>query len=205
MSEFETHILPNGLRVDFYPETHVYKVGDRELPSITTIMKKVYGDTYASVNPEILKRSAEYGTAVHEELERLIEMRKENPGVPLFSAYQEVNNYFTYVEDIYKIEPISNEKVVVLYDQEGVPQAAGRFDLLCNVQGDLTLADFKTTSTIHRQLVTAQLNLYLTAAVQSGYLENNNIKLGVIHLSGETSKFLPIVRLADNFYLKFIN
>lgn len=206
MSEvaYEKHVLPNGEEVLFYPETHQYFVRGVEVPSITTLLKKIYGDTYSAVNPELLRRSSEYGTAVHNELQQLIEMRKLDLGLPLVSRYQEVENYFKFVEPIYGVEPLETEKVVVLYDQEGTPAAAGRFDLLCNVKGGLTLADFKTTSTIHRQLVTAQLNLYLKAAVQSQYLKDSNLKLGVIHLSGEKSKFVPIVKLGDNFYLQFI-
>lgn len=202
----ENHLLPNGTEVIFYPETHTYVVGDKELPSVTSLLTKVYGDSYSAVNPEILKRAAEYGTAVHEEIQQLIEMRKENSGIPISPKYQETNNYFTFVEDIYKIVPLMTEKVVVLYNENGEPCAAGRFDLLCTASGKKTLADFKTTSTIHKQLVTAQLNLYLKAAIQSGYLDaNEDVGLGVIHLSGETSRFVPVPKLADGFYLKFIS
>ena len=201
---FENHLLPNGTEVIFYPDTHTYFVDGKELPSITSLLTKVYGNSYANVNPELLKRSADYGTKVHEELQNLIELRKEDDGAPLYSEYQEVENYFKFVEPIYKIQPIMTEKVVVLYDDNNKPYAAGRFDLLCNVDGHLTLADFKTTSTIHRQLVTAQLNLYLKAAKQSGYIDSkDDIKLGVIHLSGITSKFIPITKLGETFIKKF--
>ena len=145
-----------------------------------------------------------YGTKIHEELQNLIELRKEDDGIPLYSDYQEVENYFKFVEPIYSIEPVMTEKIVVLYNDQGEPCAAGRFDLLCKVKGELTLADFKTTSTIHRQLVTGQLNLYLKAAEQSGYLSpQDNVKLGVIHLSGATSRYVPIAKLGDNFIKKF--
>lgn len=203
-NNFEKHLLPNGTEVIFYPDTHTYIVEGKILPSITTLLTKVYGDNYAAVNPEMLKRSAEYGTKIHNELQELIEMRKDSPGVPLYSDYQEVENYFNYVEPIYQIEPILTEKVVVLYDAENNPYAAGRFDLLCKVKGELSLADFKTTSTIHRQLVTGQLNLYLKAAIQSGYIkEEDNVKLGVIHLSGTTCRYVPVAKLGENFIKKF--
>lgn len=206
ITEKETFLLPNGVSVDFYPEAHQYFVGDKELPSITTLLSKVYGSPYTNVNPEILKRASEYGTAVHNELQELIEMRKESPDIPLFCTYQETQNYFTFVEDIYKIKPILTEKVIILYDKENNPVSAGRFDLLCTVNGELTLADFKTTSTIHRQLVTAQLNLYAKGAVQSGYIsQNEKLKLGVIHLVGEKGRFIPIANLGEGFYSKFLN
>ena len=205
MQEREEQLLPNGTLVVFYPETHQYFVDDKELPSVTTLLSKVYGNAYAGVNPEILKRAAEYGTAVHDELQQLIEMRKQSPDVPLDCAHQETRNYFTFVESIYKVEPLLTEQMVVLYDG-GKPVAAGRFDLLCNVKGKLTLADFKTTTTIHKQLVTAQLNLYLKAARQSGYIDPDaDVDLQVIQLSGEKARMVPVTKLSDNFYLKFVN
>lgn len=195
--------MPNGAVVAFYPDTHTYVVNGVEVPSVTTMLSRVYGDTYAAVNPDILKRAADYGTAVHQELQEWIDIRKSTSGAEVVSAYPEVNNYFNLVEPLYKIQPIDTERVVVLYDPEGKPVAAGRFDLLCFVDGVLTLADFKTTSTIHKKLVTAQLNLYARAAAQSGYLQTENIGLGVIHLSGSVARFVPVPKLGEGFYLKF--
>lgn len=109
------------------------------------------------------------------------------------------------VEPIYKIEPILTEKVVVFSAPDNRVVAAGRFDLLCTVDGVLTLADFKTTSVVHRELVTAQLNLYLHAAIQSGYLGAEGAALGVIHLNGEKSRYIPVARLRDSFLENFYN
>ena len=107
---------------------------------------------------------------------------------------------------IYRLEEYmkKNPNLSVYGTEMHFEVAAGRFDLLCEVDGVLTLADFKTTSTIHRQLVTAQLNLYAIAAYQSGYIKTTDIALGVIHLSGLKSRFLPIPKLDDKFYLQFI-
>ena len=201
----EHHFLPNGTEVVFYPDEHKYVVDGKELPSVTTLLQEHYGNKYAMVRPELLQAAANYGTRVHAELDHLINLRMHEPNAPMISELNEVNNYFTFVEPIYGIEPIMTEKVVVLYGPDGTPAAAGRFDLLCKVKGKLTLADFKTTSTINRQSVAGQLNLYLTAAIQSGYLSaDDDISLGVIHLSGTKSSFVPIQKFASNFYLTFI-
>lgn len=206
MSDYkEVHCLPSGEVVDFYPNTHIYSVRGVEVPSVTTLVQKEYGNQYAGVNPEILQRAADHGTAVHKELQEWIETRKRFPEAEIISAFSEVQNYFTYVEPVYHIIPKDTERVVVLYDSAGVPCAAGRFDLLCTVAGAPTLADFKTTSSIHRTAVTAQLNLYARAAAQSGYIPSEEIQLGVIHLSGSTARFVPIVKLNPSFYLKFIH
>lgn len=200
----EIYQLPNGLRVEFYPENHVYIVNGKPLPSITNLLKNVYGDIYADINPLVLKKMADYGTAVHNELQNFIEMRKINDSVPITSNYPEVENYFNFVEPIYHIVPQLTEKVVVLYDDHGEPVAAGRFDLLCTVDGKKTLIDFKTTSTIHKQQVTAQLNMYYIAAIQSGYPLDEQTQLGVIHLKNEKCKFTPIMKLNSDFYLNFL-
>lgn len=205
-SSYETHILPNGQCVFYSDETHTYIVDGLELPSITSLLSLVYGDTYAAVNKNILHRAAEHGTIIHSELQTVIEHRLENPDyiidIPL---HEESQQYFQLIEPIWQIKPIQTEQIVVLYGPNNRPIAAGRFDLLCTVQDELTLVDFKTTSTIHRQLVTAQLNLYRKAAIQSGYFSiDDNVKLGVIHLRKETSKYTPIAVLSDDFYLKFL-
>lgn len=204
MPNIEHHLLPNGVTVDYKDDTHQYFVSGVEKPSITSLIRKVYGDHYAGADPEILERAAKYGTAVHNELKNLIEMRRENSDIPLVSEYQEVQNYFTYVEPIYKIEPLFNEKVVALYDDLNNIVACGRIDMYCLQDGQETLIDFKTTSTILKPQVTAQLNLYRLALKQSGYIDSDDIKLGVIHLSGEKAKFVPIVKLNNKFYLTFI-
>lgn len=201
--EIEYFTLPNGEKVTFSSKDHKYTVRGVVVPSVTTVLKYLYGDAYAAVKADVLERASAYGTMVHEELQKLIEIRRDAflDVLPLCTV-QETINYFTKVEPIYKIEPVSLEKVIVLYDDAGVPVAAGRFDLLCKVKGELTLADFKTTSTIHRQLVTGQLNMYLKAAYQCGYITSEDLKLGVIHLSGEKARYIPIDRMGQGFFNK---
>lgn len=212
-TEHEKHVLPNGMEVFFYPETHTYKYGERVLPSVTTLLKDKYGDKYANVQPDLLKRAAEYGTAVHKQIQDLVELREslwddttqllKEPSE--FFKYQEVENYFKFVEPIYKVRPSIMEKVVLLFGEDDLPAAAGRFDMYGTVDGAPTLIDIKTTSAINRQSVTAQLNLYLAAAIQSGYFDpSDEIKLGVVHLSGATGRYVPIPKLAKDFYKGFL-
>ena len=207
----EVFQLPNGEVVTFIPETHQYFIGasEEEVPSITQLIKAVNGDSYKFVNPEKLKMSADYGTKVHGILDELIQLRKG--GIDIedmvndIETPQEVKNYFNKVEKLYKIEPVDTERVVVLYDEAGKPIAAGRFDLICTVDNIKTLADFKTTSSIVKNSVIAQLNLYLKAASQSGYVLDGEIeKLGVVHLSGETARFVPIPIMGEKFLEKFM-
>ena len=205
LNELEYHTLPNGLVVTFRPSDHKYFVKGREVPSITKLLDIKYGSNYGFVKPEILKMAADYGTEVHNQLEHYINKRKENPECPIDSEYAEVQGYFSHIEPLYKVKPIMNEKVVALYNQDNEVVACGRFDMICYLLDAFTLIDFKTTSSINRQHVTGQLNLYLTAAYQSGYIDTMDLNLGVIHLVGNKTKFVPITKLSPDFYQQFLN
>ena len=204
---YDIYTLPNGERVFYLDLTHSYFVNGVELPSITTLLSATYGDIYSHVNKDVLAKAAERGTQIHQELQVHIDARIEDRShVVSGLCFKETENYFNIIEPIWKISPIMTERVVVLYSPDGVPKAAGRFDMLCNVNGIQTLVDFKTTSVLHRREVTAQLNLYLMAAIQSGYIPDfEETSLGVIHLHGDTCKFMPIQRLSSGFYLQFLN
>ena len=56
--EFETHRLPNGIEIKFFPDTHTYVFKDKPLLSVTQLLTKMYGDSYAKVNPVLLERAA---------------------------------------------------------------------------------------------------------------------------------------------------
>jgi len=206
--DMEVFVLPNGQKVEFYPEEHRYFVNGQEVSSITKLIQKVYGDPYQMVNPTILEDSAKYGTKVHKEIQDLIEMRNLGIDIEDFikEKTQETRNYFDLVEPAYHITPLFTEKVVVLYNDEGVPVAAGRFDLACRIgkKQELSICDFKTTTTLHVKEVSAQLNLYKKAAEQSGYFKPGEIThLGAIHLSGEQCKEKPIQIFGESFLKKF--
>lgn len=201
----ESHLLPNGTEVVFYPDTHVYRVRGEELPSVTKLISLRYGDSYSSVNPLVLKKASEYGKKVHEELQEWTEIRKNCPEAQVISSYPEVIDYFSFVEKLFCIEPLLEEKIVLLYGKDDVPVAAGEFDLLCKKNGKLTLIDFKTTSSLNRKSVIAQLNLYLKGAKQSGYLsEREEVDLGVFHLKKGKSSFVAIPVLDESFCDAFL-
>lgn len=200
----EKHVLPNGIEVYFDPEEHKYYVDGEEVPSVTTMLQSHFGNSYAAVRPDILEASARYGTNVHNQIEHFIDLRKEDPNVEIVSEYDEVKNYFEFVEPIYKISPIMTEKVIVLCFA-GKVVAAGRFDMLCTVDGKMTLVDFKTTSTLKKQLVAAQLNLYLTGLLHSGYVKDiSDINLGAIHLCGSKSVYVPMTKFPKEYYLNYM-
>ena len=203
-SDIEFIKLPNGDKVTYRGSTHTYLIRGVEVPSITRLLDIKYGSSYEFVDPDLLKQASEYGTAVHNELSNFIDGRMKDPKFPCETTYPEVYEYFDFVEPIYGVEPVMTEQIVILYDEDGTPAACGRFDLLCKVQGELTLADFKTTTSLNKQHIIGQLNLYLIAAWQSGYIKDTNLKLAVIHLVGDDATLSSIPRLSPRFYIHFL-
>ena len=202
--DIEYHKLPNGTVVTFVDSTHTYVVDGVEVPSITRLLDIKYGSSYDFVDPDLLKKASAYGTAVHNELSNFIDGRMKDPSFSCETSYPEVYEYFDFVEPIYGVEPVMTEQVVILYDKDNVPAACGRFDLLCKVKGKLTLADFKTTTSLNKQHIIGQLNLYLIAAWQSGYIKDTDLDLAVIHLVGDEATLSSIPRLSPRFYLHFL-
>lgn len=206
---FEAFTLPNGEKVEFDAEAHIYTVRGIVVPSITQLLERAHGNHLKFVNPEVVERAAAYGTKVHKELQVLIELQQVGIDIEPFldKSTQETRNYFRLVEPIYKIKPLLTEIVVVLYDKEQQPIAAGRFDLAAE---DLKteqkmLCDFKTTTSLNLKLVSDQLNLYKIACEQSGYFKTGEItELAAIHLSGATCRLRPIQIFQEAFFDKYI-
>ena len=54
-----------GAGVEFNPAQHEYKKNGVIIPSVTTIIRQVFGYKYGAVSPEVLERARAKGTEVH--------------------------------------------------------------------------------------------------------------------------------------------
>lgn len=135
--------------LEFDNDTHTYLYEGIIVPSITQVMRLKFGGMYASVRPEVLKASADHGTAVHKAIENWC--LSEMP-----SDLREVRN-FQVLKNRYCFEVLKNEIPCVIKE----PCVAGRIDLvLRDKAGRLALADIKTTASFEKEYVGYQLNLY---------------------------------------------
>jgi hypothetical protein len=139
------------IELKFNEETHVYTLGDKDLISVTQLLEKQkISPSYTAVDPELLKRAAMRGTAIHKEIEEY-----NKTGEIGFTP--ECQAYADYVEDM-KLHCIASECQVY------TDYYAGTFDQLLETEdGELILSDNKTTSQIHRESVSWQLSLYAYA------------------------------------------
>ncbi len=147
--------LPEFPELTFEERKHVYKLEGIELPSVTTLMEPLSSKVYGPIDPNILSAAAAKGTAVHNAIENYLEFGIED--IP-----QEHAGYFDAFkqwEEKYKPEVVATEAKV--YHKQ--LRYAGTCDLICNINGVLTLIDYKTSYQVNMMLYMVQLEGYARA------------------------------------------
>jgi hypothetical protein len=180
MNEYESWEIA-GHALEYLDDSHEYLVDGILVPSITTMLKSKFGGKYEGISKDTLQNASRLGTAVHEAIER---MCKEGVEAEL----PEVRN-FKFLQKQYGFEVMENEVPVILfYDDE--PVSAGRLDLVLMMDGKTGLADIKRTSTLDKEYLAYQLNLYRIAYTQSYGIDIDFLR--GIHLREDTRKFVTI-------------
>lgn len=180
MSDFTKNI--NGHTLEYIDDEHLYIVNGIIVPSVTEILKVKFGNKYANVDSEVLKRAANAGTQVHE----MIELYCKTGIVD--DDCEEVRN-FDFLKKHYGFDIQRSEAPVILF-YDGTPIAAGRFDLELSMDGKTGGGDIKRTSTLDKEYLTYQLNLYRIGVWQSYGVMWEFLR--GIHLRGKTRKFVDI-------------
>lgn len=176
----ETFDIKGGT-LEYFDDTHTYLYDGIMLPSVTQILKFKFGGKYNGVSKAVLNRAAEKGTAVHEAIESWCKHGTE-------SDFPEVRN-FRFLQKHYEFEVLENETPVILFENH-VPVAAGRLDLVIKMGDKIGGADIKRTSTLDKEYLAYQLNLYRIAYRQSYGVEWEFLK--GIHLRENVRKFVDI-------------
>ena len=154
-------------KVVFENEGHRYYLDGKRLSGITTMIKQmVFPDMYRGVSASTLKNAAARGTAIHEEVEMLVNgfpMAEENTSdeVRALKEWTAKNS----------VEFISSEYIVDLYpkpfqwDEEDEEthqkfQYAGYASAIDIIDSNGYLYDIKTTAKYEREYVSWQLSVY---------------------------------------------
>lgn len=138
--------------LSFAPEQHEYQLDGEILPSVSELTRFLTRETYSDVSQYTLDRAADRGTTVHkatEALDKFGEVEVDDEYLPYLEAYISFRREHNVRWD--RIEYAS-------YNAEY--RYAGTIDRMGTVDGKKALLDIKTTSTIHKPLVTTQLALY---------------------------------------------
>lgn len=157
--------------IEFREETHEYFLDGKKLISVTQLMRKHgLAPSYDAVPEEVLKAKAERGTLIHKEIEDYIKNGE-------IGFTTELAEFIYHIIDN-KIVPCLSEAIA--YNDI----VAGTVDLLFT---DHTIADIKTTATLHKEAVSWQLSIYsylLGCVAQRGqaYHFNAEGKLNVVDI-----------------------
>ena len=186
-SDINTTII-NGHTLEFIENGHIYVCDGEIVPSITQILKLKFGGKYDHVNRQTLQKASEKGTMVHEAIEKYCKYGYE-------SDLPELRN-FKFLQRAYKFDVLCNEVPVIL-SVDGEPVSAGRLDLVIekigedgSLHGERGIADIKRTSTLDKEYLAYQLNLYRIAYQQCYGMKIDFLK--GIHLREEKRKYVDI-------------
>lgn len=146
-----------GHALEYLEDSHTYLVDGVIVPSITQALKSRFGNKYAAVDRATLQRAAERGTEVHKAIEEWCRYERESDLPELES--------FKLLQRQYHFEVLANEVPVILFDDDK-PILAGRLDLILSMDGKQGLGDIKRTSSLDKEYLGLQLNLYRIAHQQ---------------------------------------
>ena len=152
----------NGCCLEYYADEHMYLVDGVQLPSITQVVRTRFKTKYSHVSRAVLNRAAQRGTAVHEAIENYC--IAERAGETVEDDCTELRN-FKFLKKKFGFEVIENEVPIILF-KDDVPVCAGRLDLVLKEGDKLGLGDIKRTSTLDKNYLGYQLNLYRIAYQQ---------------------------------------
>jgi hypothetical protein len=167
--------------LEYDDDTHTYLVNGLCVPSITEILSYKFGKKFDNVDERIVNRAAKKGTQVHKAIEKLCKYGVVSDDI-------EVKN-FLFLQRQYGFFVIDNEVPVILFEND-IPIAAGRLDLVLEINEEIYLGDIKRTSVLDKEYLGYQLNLYRIAFQQC--YGTNIVGLKGLHLREDRRKFVNI-------------
>lgn len=170
-----------GHSLEFLDDSHQYLVDGVCVPSITQILKIKFGKKYEGIDTDTLKRASEAGTQMHQAIQDYCEKGIESDLVELRN--------FKFLQNQYGFNVIENEVPVIL-SIDSVPICAGRLDMVIMLNDQVGIADMKRTSSLDKDYIGYQLNLYRIAYRQTYGIEADFLR--AIHLREDTRKFVNI-------------
>ena len=181
-NENESKRTKCGEGVEFNPEQHEYKKNGVIIPSVTTIIRQVFGYKYGAVSPEVLERARAKGTEVHLEAE---EYHK-------YGTIGISDEFFALKKEFDRLpKPLAVEDY--LYAETPSGAFCGTCDLF---YGSDRLCDYKTSKVLDTKTTTIQLNMYRYAYQKAGYDVSN---LEAWHVVGNVLKRVQLPILPHSY------
>lgn len=140
------------MTVEYLEDSHTYVIEGKIVLSVTQILSTIFPNKYKGIPEHILKSKSQYGTKIHEAIEKF-----ESEGIIEKLDYiQEASfNQYLRLKKEHQIEVIDQEQIIHYKDIY-----AGRYDMSCKVNGEYSLIDIKTTVELDLEYLSWQLSLY---------------------------------------------
>lgn len=148
-------MIPDIKELTFEEMRHEYRVSGKPIQSVSHFLTPISNQVYSGINHEVMNAAAQRGTAVHFAIELyntycVTEIDEENK--PYMDAY---------------IAWFDKHKPSNLHEEKRTYHPtywyAGTSDLICTIDGELWLIDYKTVATLQAFLVAPQLAAYAKA------------------------------------------
>lgn len=178
--------------LEFYDDGHLYFVDGIQVPSVSDILKFAFPDEYKGIDPAILEKAANAGTAVHEAIESWCKHQGKFDDVirqSLEDKYPEVRSFKT-LKRLYKFDVLANELPVIVEDKGGDVVAAGRLDLVLEIDGKTGGGDIKRTSSVNKEKFAYQLNIYRLAFERCYGVKWDFLR--VVHVRNDVRQFIEL-------------
>ena len=184
-------ITLNVPRVTFIEESHQYFIGKKELKGVTgTLIKKAFPDTYKNIPESVLMKAAERGSLIHNTFETFCSIFDAD--IKQYPNPTEELQAFHSMLVAYDLHYVASEYLVT----DGENFASAIDGIFADSEGNIYLADYKTTATLHYDNVSLQLSIY------AKWFEEQNPDLKVKEIvcmwfKNGQSKFQPLPRVED--------
>lgn len=171
--------------VVFDAEHHTYHLGDKELKGVTsTLVHRAFPKTYEGISPEVLANAAARGTMVHKAIQAYEDDFTLDGSLELQS--------YVAIKETYGLTHLASEYLV----SDETHYASSIDHVFLDSNGNIILADIKTTYEPHYENVALQLSIYKRLFE----MQNPNLKVGavaLIWLRGEKSEYKVLPVWAD--------
>ena len=166
--------------------SHTYRLDGAEIPSVSNVMEPLRDAYYGGINQRTLAQAADKGHAVHNSIENWIKFEIDD--IP--EAHRGYFNAFLEWWDLRK--PIVVGSEIRLFHK--LLMYGGTLDLLCYIDGELNLIDFKSTYAMSEMLCRVQLEAYAQGIATHGVQID---KKRILHLKKDGKWNDPVFEAKD--------
>lgn len=168
--------IPEMPELAFEEKTHTYKLNGVVIPSVSSIMEPINAVKYDRVDSYTLDKAAQKGSAVHDAIENYIKFGIDD--IPT-----EHRGYFdAFIDWWNEYKPVVVGSEIRIYHK--LMRYGGTVDLLCYINGELTLVDYKSTYVLSDMTCGVQLEGYAQAFASHGIRVQ---KKKILHLKKDGS------------------